>query len=1035
MPISQAHIRPKNFVWRILILSLLALVCLAQNRDQKTPDAAENQVPPARYLRDVWGTDEGLPQSSVTSVLQTRDGYVWVGTLGGLARFDGISFTVFDTANTPPLRSNRIFKLYEDRAGALWIGSERGGLTRYADGRFENYDDYENLRNVTVGAIYEDRAGNLWIGTGKGLIRFAGGEFTTFTERDGLPFNTVSAIVEDGAGALWIGTSLGLARFRDERFETFMTADGLPHNTVYDLRAASSADDGLWIATGNGLARFADGKFTARLVHEEFTDAEIKSLYEDGDGILWVGARRGLFRLNGAAETTAYDLKDDLPDHNITAVTGDREGNLWVGTNAAGLVRLKAANLSVYGVKQGLPANGENIVPITEDWDGSVWMGLNCAGLARLDAGGEKFKIYTDRDGLPHLCVWSLLADAADKSLWIGMWHGGLSRFADGKFTNYNDKNSGLSNDAVLALYRDRRDGALWIGTTDGLNRFAGGEFIVYRKKDGLVSDDVRFITQDRAGALWIGTTGGLSRFADGKFINYTTENGLSNNFVRAVYEDADGAFWLGTYGGGLNRLKDGKFTHYGRREGLFDDVVSRILEDDAGNFWMSGNRGIFRVRRGDLNDFADGRISFVTSISYDASDGMENRETNGGGQPAGWRTRDGRLWFPTIKGAVVVDPQKIKTNAVAPPVVIETARTNKKIVDRPARVELAAGNTDLEIRYAGLSFVAPEKVRFKYRLEGYDDDGDWTEAGTRRAAYYTNIPPGNFRFRVVAANNEGVWNAEGATLDITVVPPFYRTWQFYAAAALALGALIFAVYRFRVARLERAHAAQAAFARQLIESQENERKRIAAELHDGLGQNLLVIKNRALLGLNFADGEGKAAEQLNEITASATQALSEVREISYNLRPYHLDRLGLKDAIEAMIEKIAESSGIDFAFEIADLDGVFSKEAEINFYRVVQECLNNIVKHSQATEARVSIEIVEGNLNLTVADNGRGFSAETNPSNPQYAIRNTQSKGFGLTGIAERVRILGGVYSIQSAPGEGTRVSVRINLPNEMRR
>jgi signal transduction histidine kinase/streptogramin lyase len=824
---------------------------------------------------------------------------------------------------------------------------------------------------------------------------------------------------------------LGLVRFQNERFETFTTADGLPQNIIYDLRPA--ADGSLWIATSNGLARFADGKFTARLVREDFRNAEIRSLYEDRDGILWVGARHGLFRLNGAGEPTAFDLKDDLPDRDITAVTGDREGNIWVGTNSAGLVRLNAANLAVYGAKQGLPPNAENLVPITEDWDGNVWTGLTCGGLARFDAAGEKFRVYTDRDGLPHNCVWSLLADDADRSLWIGMWYGGLSRFKDGRFTNFNDKNSGLSNDAVLALWRDRRDGALWIGTTEGLNRFADGKFVVYRKKDGLVSDDVRFITQDRAGALWIGTTGGLSRFADGRFTNYTTDNGLSNNFVRAVYEDADGALWLGTYGGGLMRLKNGKFTHYGRAEGLFDDVVSRILEDDAGNFWMSGNRGIFRVRRGELNDFADGKISFVTSISYDASDGMENRETNGGAQPAGWRTRDGRLWFPTIKGAVVIDPRKIKTNKVAPPVVIETARANKKTVDRPARVELSAGNTDLEIQYAGLSFVAPEKVRFKYRLEGYDDE--WTEAGTRRAAYYTNIPPGNFRFRVVAANNDGVWNAEGATLDITVVPPFYRTWQFYAAAALALGALVFAVYRFRVARLERANAAQAAFARRLIESQENERKRIAAELHDGLGQNLLVIKNRALLGLNFADGADKAAEQLNEISASATQALSEVREISYNLRPYHLDRLGLKDAVEAMIERIAESSGIDFAFEIADLDRVFSKEAEINFYRVVQECLNNIVKHSQATAARVSIEIIESALHLTVADNGRGFAAKTDLLNPQSAIRNPQSKGFGLTGIAERVKILGGVYSIQTAPGEGTTVSVRINLPNETRK
>ena len=1002
---------------KLLPAALLALAALlpptsgSRDRPAKVPDEpAKVSRPTADYIHDVWGTDEGLPQSSITDIVQTRDGYLWLGTFGGLARFDGIKFTVFDSGNTKELKSSRIFTLYEDADGVLWIGTERGGLTRYLDGRFKTYTTRDGLPSDNVGGIYRDKAGVLWVGTEGGVTSFIEGEFRTYTERDGLPGKSAAQFIEDAEGALWVGTPDGLARLRDGRFTSFTVEDGLPGNDILDL--CITGDGSLWIATGNGLTHFSGGKFRNYLVQKNTFNAAVTALFEDRAGTLWVGTAKGLYRMVNN-ELTPYGAVEGLSDKSVLSINGDREGNIWVGTNIGGLNRLKPARLSVYGENQGLEL--ENIVPITEDAEGNIWMGLTCGGLARLRDG--KFKVYTKEDGLPNTCVWSLLAEP-DGTLWLGTWNDGLTRYKGERFVTFNRENSGLSGNVVLAIFRDRQ-GTLWVGTANGLSRLSGERFVAYHKEDGLVSEDVRFITEDRAGALWVGTTGGLSRFEGGKFTNYTVENGLSNNFVRAVYEDRDGVVWVGTYGGGLSRFKDGKFVHCRSENGLLDDVVSRILEDENGNLWMSGNRGIFRIRRSELNDFAEGRASSVNSISYGVNDGMASRETNGGGQPAGWKARDGRLWFPTVKGAVVIDPSQSLINELPPPVVIERVLANKSPVERPAKIELPPGNADLEIQYTGLSFVAPEKVRFKYRLEGYDKD--WTEAGGRRTAYYTNIPPGSYRFRVIAANNDGVWNTEGAALEVIAVPPFWKTWWFYALEIAVAGLVVYSLYRLRLSRLERARAAQEAFSQQLITSQENERRRIAAELHDSLGQNLLIIKNRALIGARKIANTEAALKQLDEITATASYAIEEVRTIAHNLHPYQLERLGLTSALKAVVEKVADSSAIEFSADIDGVDDLLSAEDEINIYRIVQEGLNNIVRHSGATRAKVSVEWDGRHLHLKIQDNGKGFDAHA------AAADSGRPGGMGLQDITERARMLGGKCSIHSAPNGG--MSILINV------
>jgi signal transduction histidine kinase len=487
-----------------------------------------------------------------------------------------------------------------------------------------------------------------------------------------------------------------------------------------------------------------------------------------------------------------------------------------------------------------------------------------------------------------------------------------------------------------------------------------------------------------------------------------------------ALYEDEERTLWVGTSDGGLARFKNGRFTRYTTRQGMFDDGVFQILEDKTGDLWMSSNRGIHRARKAELNEFAEGRRSSISAVAYGRSDGMLNPECNSSRWPAGVKTRDGRLWFPTQDGVAVIDPGAVSTNPKPPPVVIESFLVERESQSFREEVRVPPGKSNIEIQYTGLSLVNSDRIRFKYRLAGAGDE--WLEAGTRRSAYYQHLAPGRYTFTVLAANSDGLWNDVGASLAFTVLPAWHQTAWFRGLVGVVIVGGIVGIYRRRISWHQAQHAAHQNFSRRLIASQEQERKRIAGELHDSLGQHLLVIKNRAAIGLNSNAAAGP--EHLNEISRAATHALEEVREISQNLRPYQLDRLGLTRALHGLVRKIGASSNVKCAADIAPVDGVFQPEAEINLYRIVQEGLNNILKHSGATEARIVLDRDERRVQLRVEDNGRGFNRDA------AAGGSSQAGGMGLSGIAERVRILGGRLDIQSSPGAGTRLKIDLPLP-----
>jgi ligand-binding sensor domain-containing protein/signal transduction histidine kinase len=969
------------------------------------------------YRFDSWASGTGLPQNSVYSILQTSDGYLWITTLDGLVRYDGVRFRVFNKINSRGIRTNRFTKLFEDRDKDLWICTEDGGVTRYRDGAF-----------------------------------------TTYTTKDGLPGNWTFGLRQTDDGELLIRTSQGLARWRDGQFLPVST-DLNSFDSVLGYQGRSGA---LWFRLGTTLRRVKDGTVTEYAVPEFSEDDQDRpQLYEDHQARLWIGTlHEGLFVLEGGA-LTHYTTRDGLPSDMMTSFCEDREGAVWLSTPGGGLVRFQDGRFTTLTTEDGLPSN--RIVTTYEDREGTLWVGTNGNGMFRINK--QIIKAYVPASSLGGKSLYPMIEDRAG-NLWMG--GDGLFRFKDGVFSQYpptfsSDKHRvGGAYQNIMGLYEDYdgliwvgtpdylisykdgrftdetamlddssawadvnvihrdRKGTLWFGTRMGLFEYKDGKRRHYRKEDGLPDEEIHALLEDRQGALWIGTYGGLVRFQDGKFSSYTESDGLSTNRVRSLYEDSEDTIWIGTYDGGLNRFKDGRLTRYTTDDGLFSNGVFQILEDDSGNFWMSSNQGIYRVSRKQLSDFADGKLAHVTSVSYGVKDGMLNSECNGGRQPAGLRARDGRLWFPTLDGVVAVDPKGVSFNSLQPPVLIDSVVLNRKDVTFKDGLEIPSGQQNLEIHYAGLSFIRPELVSFRYKIEGLD--ADWVEAGNRRAAFYSYVPAGNYTFKVMAANADGVWNEEGAAINIIVIPPFYQRRWFQALILLLIVGVVGMMYRVRIQNLKRAQAAQQAFSRRLVSSQETERKRIASELHDGLGQNLLVIKNRASMGAGLSDSNSGAFEQFREIESIVSETITEAQQIAYNLRPLHLDRFGLKSALEDMMEKVESASGIKFSSRIAPLDGLFSKEYEINLYRIIQETVNNIVKHSYASEALIVIDRSEDKVSITVKDDGKGFD-----DNPETSIFNRRA-GLGIASIEERVRLLNGSLMIDSSPDKGT--TIKITLP-----
>jgi signal transduction histidine kinase/ligand-binding sensor domain-containing protein len=959
---------------------------------------------PTQYHIDSWTTENGLPQNIVRDVCQTPNGYLWLATMDGLVRFDGVRFVVFNRDNTPGILGNRYTSLYCTGDGGFWAGTESTGLTRYSQGRFTTYTTRQGLPSDEVLDVIGDGAGHIWALSHTSIVQWdeASSRFR------GLPSEqSKRGYYSNNRFGFWSLDGDGLHLFVRGQFLHYPLPQGWPR--LSGTMLGEDLNGVIWLVDAAGRSAKLSGGRWSKILPAGMERDGLESAYRDSRGNLWkigIGSDHGGFLLS-----VSLSSRDQPQRIVFNSFFEDREGSIWLPTDGRGLYRVRKQAVSVLSQEDGLP--DRNIYPIYQDGAGAVWIGTWSGGLARFSEG--KFTTFSAADGLRAHRITSISEDR-DGFLWVASYQG-LYRGRNGRFKQL--QNEIFRDREVVRVIHQDGEGTLWFGTDQGLLRYQDHSWSVVTTKDGLASDDVRVIVSGRAGNLWIGGYGGLTSLYHGRFEHWTEADGLPSNSIRSLYEDGDGVLWIGTYDGGLGRLQEGKFTRYTVREGLFNNGVFQILEDSRGYLWMSSNRGIYRVSKSELNEFAQGKRRAISSISYGNSDGMRNAECNGGLWPAGIRARDGKLWFPTQDGVAVIDPERVEINVQPPPVVIESISVDHQSSPSDKPVRIPPGHENLEIEYSALSLIDSGQIRFKYQLVGLDRG--WIDAYTRRTAYYSHLPPGKYDFRVIAANSDGVWNMGGTQVHISVLPRFYQTWWFLMIASLTAAGAVYFAWQNRVSQLERAKEMQQVFLRQLMASQESERKRIAAELHDSLGQHLLIIKNWAVLALRGLGQASSAKESLAEISDTASQAIDEVRGIAYNLRPFQLEKLGLTTAIQDLVDQVDASSAIRFTAEVERVNGAFPKDVEISIYRIVQEGLNNIVRHSQATEARVLVKRTAGLVKLTIQDNGRGFTPPDGPT------AEPGRGGFGLLGIAERTRMLGGQVVIQSAPGGGTIISISL--------
>jgi diguanylate cyclase (GGDEF)-like protein len=749
-----------------------------------------------QYRIDSWKSEQGLPLDTVQIILQTRDSYLWVGTGGGLARFDGVRFTTFESSELPQLASKPIFGFMEDATGNLWIGYSEGAAI-YRDGHFRLMFGKEVTNGRRVWAFAQARDGSIWIATENGLVHWRNGFVRLYGVSDGLPTERLRTVAVDGDGIVWIGSSVGgLVSYDGKRFISLDSA-GFPPIAVRYVLADPAG--GVWAATaGAGLVHVQHRTITKYTTVEGLPTDQLTSLTRDSRGALWIGTwGAGIVRLRDG-KFTSLSTDRGLAGGQIWTVHADREGSIWVGTWVGGMNRLRNRDFVVLGTPEGL--THDNVRAVLHARDGSTWISTSGGGVNRIRDG--TITAITMKDGLPSDETSALLEDR-DASIWVGTYTNGVARIRNGKVEALGVAN-GLPNVDVRVLYQDR-SGTIWASTMSGLARFDGKGFVRVTEP-GAPPRGASTIIEDHAGTLWFGSDEGLSSYHNGVFTTLTRADGLVSNWVMSLYADEDNALWIGSNVEGLNRLKDGKLTAIRPSDGLWDGLVQVILEDHLGNFWITCNRGFYRVSRSELNAFVEKRQSKVTSVSYGPGDGLRSTTFAGGLQPAGAIDRKGLLWLPSFSGVVVVDPAHLPESGQPPAVHFEEVSVDGNTLSGVTNVVLPPGSRPLSIRYTTAPLRSADRVRFRYRM----DDGsshDWVDAGTRREAFFPRLPPGEYRLHVAASTNGTNWRETANPLVITVKPYFFQTDWFLTLVALAVVAAAAGLLRLRTGNLRRRHA------------------------------------------------------------------------------------------------------------------------------------------------------------------------------------------------------------------------------------
>jgi ligand-binding sensor domain-containing protein len=967
---------------RRLVLAVLGASLLAAPAHALDPGKPLGRCSMAR-----WQVKDGLPGDAVRSIVQGLDNQLWIATLGGLARYDGVHFTRVEVAADWISAASDLAALLAAPDGSVWGGSARHPPMRFRQGAAQMLGTSEGLATGEgTLAFAEDARGQLWMTSAHALYRFSDGRFTAHALR-GLEDRHPEALLVDHAGTVWLGSERGLFSVAGE---ALVPAPQLPRTAnvlaLYEDRRHAlwvAADQGLWTIEGERVTRRAPG-----------VEGPFAAIAGDDDGNVWVGGAAGLLRLR-EGKADLFTTRDGLPENDVTAVLSDREGSLWVGTRNGGVAQFTDRTLDTHDLPPEL--EGLDVHSVAEAADGAVWFGTRGHGAIRWQRGpgAPTATVYTVRDGLPGDSATSVLP-GSENEVWIGTPKG-LARWRAGKIDD-----PGLWPRQVTSLFRDRR-GVVWIGGLSELGRLEGGHLERYGAEHN-VPKQVRVMTDGPDGALWAGGMGGFGRWENGRFARPASLRDLKLGPVRSFITDGKGAVWLSAERVGLVRVKGPDVTVFGPARGLLAEMVYQMQFDDAGDLWIGTNKSILRVTGSSLDAVAEGRRPTLDVISFETTDRRAGVVASQLKQPAVWKGHDGRLWFVTRQGAVTIDPRRVRTNPLPPVMAIEQVLADGKVM--PLGIgerHFGAGLRALEIHYIARTLLEPSKVRYRYRLDGFG--ADWIEAGDRRVAAFTGLAAGAYHFKVQGANADGVWNERGANFSFTIGAPFYRRYWFYLACALGLAPIGLLLHRARVARLRAQYVVMFA-----------ERSRVARELHDTLLQGMSAVAIQLNgIRMRLTEGPEGPRRDLELVQDTVTRCLEETRRVMWDLR----DRGGgggdLGAALQRFARRISQGSGVACGFAIEGAPGHLPHAVEDQLFRIGQEALTNAVKHAQANKIEGRLHYEGMNVTLTVSDDGRGFDPAVPPGDGH----------FGLVGMRERAEAIGARFQLQSTVGGGTTITV----------
>lgn len=1000
-----------------------------------------------------YGISQGLPVNSILCSAFDKMGNLWLGTAGdGVCRYDGSSCANYTIAQG--LASNVVFSILQSSDANLWFATS-GGLTRYDGYRFVTFTTKDGLPGNFISSLAEDTRGNLWVGTSEGgLARYDGKSFTNFTTSQGLPDNYIRCLLKAQDGTLWIGTATGgLSNYDGHQFKNYSVKDGLADNAVTNMMQGHDGD--IWVSSQSGISKWDGKSFTVYSLGQKFSENKINCAEEDDEGNIWIGtSNKGVLKFNGR-EVVSYNIIQGGREGNITSIRNDEKGNLWFTTWGNGVFRYKANGLSAVHLPEGLSA--DDVFGINRDLTGNLWLGLKEHGL--MEYGEKLFRSFTSRQGLPDDAIWTVMPGRKG-NLWIGTDKAGLVKFDGAKFTNYTVA-QGLAGNTVSALMEDSK-GRIWVGTFEGVSVFDGVGFTSYTSDQGLAGNNVLSLLESVNGDIWIAThDNGVSKFDGTSFHNYSVVQGLASNTVYAAIGDKNGGVWFGT-SRGLSFFDGRKFENYTTSQGLPDNYVWALAEDKvSGRIWVGTNNGISLLRR----IYSDDKGAEVSFENFNEGNGYPVREVNTG---ALFVDSLGVLWIGSRDhGLIRFDYNLVgKLPGNPPELVIKSVKVNEKNVcwhnlsimdvredkeDSLARVNemvsvfgevleesvldsmrdehktirfdsigrfypvphnlvLPYNENTVTISFAAVDPAAAQQMKYQYLLEGYSND--WSQLSNNTVTVLGNIPPGKYLFKLKALSPSGVWSQ--ASYAFTIRAPWWLTWWAYLLCGLLLGAIFFFFYRNHIRALERRQEKRINL---MVATQEEERRRIARDLHDEVGVKLSALR-LSLSSLSEklkAEEKGQAEAIARQSDSLVGEAMQDVRRLLVNLSPRILEEFGLIPAVEAIVTRIKETSPIQIHFSTFGTVERMNHDFELSLYRMVQELINNVIKHADAKEVSLQLGMRDEKIVLMIEDDGIGFDA------------GKQVEGHGLQNLKVRTQLMKGTIAIDSHPGKGTSISIEI--------